>query len=333
MTERLNRRDMLFFGLMIVGYAAAIFHMVDNRIMNGVLVALAMTAGVVIRFLTIRDRPAGGGPDSPRDRQTGTAAERRNRWSDEEPVDRDTWLRSGIIAGFLATIVMSGVMVIGYFSSGIFAQEDGNQIGQWFYGLTHNELTDNAFDIPLGAYSLNLLAGIIWALAYAGYVEPRLRGPGWRKGMIFSILPWILSLVVFFPIVGAGFLGLGLDAGPLPIIGNLILHLVYGGSLGAVYAIPSSAGVGLDPAKQRAARWEDRGLAVGLMSGLIIGLAGGAVLGLIFTGDLFESGEFLLAGAAAGVMAGAVLGPIVALDRSSKPASSSPEVPTSQPPR
>lgn len=329
MIERLNRGDYLFFGLMILGYAASIFHMLDNRIMNGILVALAMTAGVVIRVLTIRDRAA---DDSSTPTGSGTSGRSgpgvRNRWSDEEPVDRDTWLRSGVIAGFLATIVMSGVMVLGYFSSGIFAQEDGNQIGQWFYGLTHNSLTDNAFDIPLGAYSLNLLAGIVWALVYAGYVEPRLHGPGWRKGLLFSFLPWILSLVVFFPIVGAGFLGLGLDAGPLPILGNLILHLVYGGSLGAVYAIPSTAGVGVSAVEQRAARWEDRGLAVGLMSGLVIGLAGGAVLGLIFTGDLFESGEFLLAGTAAGVMAGAILGPIVALDRSSRAPRSSPEVPS-----
>ena len=35
---------------------------------------------------------------------------------------------------------------------------------------------------------------------------------------------------------GGGLLGMNIGAGPLPILGNLILHLVYGAVLGSAYA-------------------------------------------------------------------------------------------------
>lgn len=58
---------------------------------------------------------------------------------------------------------------------------------------------------------------------------------------MFSLIPWAFSLVVFLPLVGGGFLGLGLGAGPLPILGNLLLHAVYGVTLGSVLGLEDVA--------------------------------------------------------------------------------------------
>src|SRR6185295_7625937 len=67
--------------------------------------------------------------------------------------------------------------------------------------------------------------------------EPRLRSnPGWQAGALFSLLPFFLSVVLFLPLSGAGFFGSNLGAGPLPLIGNLVLHLIYGAVLGAGYS-------------------------------------------------------------------------------------------------
>lgn len=313
MIERLSRRDVLFFLVMAVGVVAAIFHVVDGRIMNGILVGLVMAVGIGVRITMILN-PEEASSSSVRSREGGQ--ERRGDRGDNGDylIDRESWLRNGIIAGFLATVLMSLVMMIGYFSSGIFADQNGSRVEQWFYGLTHNTLTDSAFDIPIGAYSLNLLAGAVWALLYAWFFEPRLGGPGWRRGVIFSIIPWVVSVAVFFPAVGAGLLGTDLDAGPLPALGNLILHLVYGAALGSVYAIPETAGLSTAPEDARAARWENRGLAFGLAFGCAAGVVIGGVLALIFNGGLVDSSEFILAGAAAGIMAGAVLGPFIGLE-------------------
>ena len=38
-------------------------------------------------------------------------------------------------------------------------------------------------DIPITAFSINLLAGLAWALVYGGIVERRMSGPGWLRGM------------------------------------------------------------------------------------------------------------------------------------------------------
>lgn len=312
MTQQLTRWDYVFFVLMVVGLVASVFNIIDGRAANGLLGLGAVIIGLAVRVSLIRN------PELRTETASGNGRH-QSAWSSfkavlqgEQELDRSSWLQSSVIAGFVATTIMSGVLVLGYLSSGIFADENGNQVAQWFYGLTNNSLTDGAFDIPLGYYSINLLAGIVWALIYAYWFEPRLSGPAWRRGIVFSLVPWILSLVVFFPLVGAGFFGLDLDAGPLPAIGNLILHLSYGVTLGVMYAIPTTSGVGTHRGAARLARWEDRGLAMGLAIGLLAGVVLGMIVALVFD-TRTDSTEVILAGAASGVMAGAIIGPFVGL--------------------
>jgi hypothetical protein len=297
--------------------------MANNRVMNGILVLGGIIVGSIVRFTIILDPERDQRDETETSPGTQLSRRLRSRLRRDDDADGDIWLRSGVIAGFMATILMSGVFVLGYLSAGIFADQDGGTIARWFYGLTHNSLTDDAFDIPLGAYSVNLLAGIIWALIYAAVIEQRLKGPAWWRGLQFSLLPWLLSLIVFFPAVGAGFFGASLDAGPLPAIGNLILHLAYGASLGAMYAIPESRAPDHVDVDEEAAVWSDRGLAIGLTAGLMIGVIGGAIAGAAFGDGRLDSTEFILAGAASGIMAGALVGPLAGLEAgSSRPAAS-----------
>src|SRR5690606_33464757 len=209
--------------------------------------------------------------------------------------------------------VMTIVLVLGYVIADAFATDGGSTFSDWLYGLTHNQLTDNTFELPLVAYSTNLLAGVIWALIYGALFAHRLSGPGWWRGIKFSLIPWFLSLVVFFPVLDAGFFGADLGAGPLPVIGNLILHLAYGAVLGVVYAfaIHPEPVPGPDP---RLGGWIDQGLAIGLASGLMFGLIAGALAGLVLETGHYSSTEVTLAGAMAGVFGGAIIGPLVGLE-------------------
>src|SRR5205823_12659963 len=76
-----------------------------------------------------------------------------------------------------------------------------------------------------------------WAVPYAMWAEPRLRGPGWLRGLTFALLPAVTSWLVVLPALGAGPLGLGLGAGLVPAAGGLVRHLLYGAAPGLVYPL------------------------------------------------------------------------------------------------
>src|SRR6185369_12180348 len=124
--------------------------------------------------------------------------------------------------------------------------------------------------------------GLLWAVLYGLVFESRLRGSSWERGALFAGIPWLFSLAVFLPLVGGGFLGMSLGAGPLPIIGNLVLHLVYGAVLGSVYG-PAGDSVLDDPRHAAAGDdiWEGPNSEVGAARGLMIGLGLGVVAGLL----------------------------------------------------
>lgn len=307
-------RTIAFYALLAVGFVAAIYHVVDGRIGNGILAFCAVGAGLFIqRELSSRQEaprpaPATEAPSKP-ERERPSLREQ----VDAAPQNRTDWLTNSILAGFAAMIVMTMVFIGGFVFSGLFAQEDGNLLQRWFHGLTNNALTDGAYDVPLAAYSINLLAALVWAIVYGAIVHPRLSGPGWTRGVIFSIAPWFLSLVVFFPVVGAGLFGADLGAGPLPALGNLILHLVYGATLGFVFALPERALSDAVAADERQVVQQNRGMAIGLVTGLVAGVIAGSALGVFVSSDFASPIELVLAGAASGTMIGAVAGPLIGL--------------------
>lgn len=311
MTRQLDRWTIAFYVFMGVGLVAAIYHFASGRYANGAIAVSAVIVGLLIQR-EIAAMPQVAQEEHTSRSRTGPAA----RW-EGSPANRTNWLSNSIIAGFPATVVMTVVFIAGFLFSGAFGAQDGNIVSRWFWALTNNSLTDSAYDIPIGAYSVNLLAGLVWAGVYGYFAEPRLSGPGWRRGMLFSIVPWLLSLVVFFPIVGAGFFGLALDAGPLPAIGNLVLHLGYGAVLGSIYAVPDESTVDAAAADGWEAQAQNRGMVIGLVGGLVTGMIGGSALSLVVSSDTASATELLLAGAAAGTMVGAIAGPLIGLSAGS----------------
>lgn len=97
--------------------------------------------------------------------------------------------------------------------------------------------------------------------------------------MIFAIGPFLLSVIAFFPIMDGGVFGRNIHAGPLPVVGNLILHLIYGAVLGGVYAIDLEAWLDGSVADRAHAETQQRGAAIGTVAGIVVGLAIGWILG------------------------------------------------------
>ncbi len=224
---------------------------------------------------------------------------------------REDWLLVGVLAGFGATFATTVVLALGYALAGALGDATGGTLSRWFAGLVDNELTQSTGNRLIAALAVNMAVGLALALVYARVVEPIIGGRGWAKGILFSLVPFVISVAVIFPLSGAGFLGSGLDAGPMPVLGNLILHLVYGYVLGAIYGIALEAGLDDTDTERATARRAERGAAVGIFVGLVVGAAVGFLVSPGLDGVIGDNATLLagsLVGAGCGLLIGSLLG-------------------------
>ncbi len=231
------------------------------------------------------------------------------------------WAERAIIAGFAATAAFTVVVAIAYGIARTAGQSahSGNVVGQWFYGLANNSIVARANDGLYAALLLNIVVGVGWAFVYAFVFEPRLKGTPAQRGLTFAILPFMLSVVFLFPILQGGFLGFGLGGGPLPLLGNAVIHAVYGVVLGRLYALDA---LGLTDANGREMHANDlveRGLALGLVGGAIAGGLIGMLIGIANNGDAsaITTGPWqtFLIGSVLGAVAGALIGSMSQIGR------------------
>jgi len=191
---------------------------------------------------------------------------------------REDWLTDSLLSGFVATIALTAATAGAYGIANWLGSETGNQFEQWLYALSHNSITDRADDSLILAIGLNLLAGLSFAVIY-GLIEHRIPlRYGWQKGMAFSLLLWVLSIAVFFPLMGVGLFGSDLDAGPLAVLGNLVLHLIYGAVLGTVFAIDIDSWLDGSQEDHLFALDMQRDTTIGILVGAVVGSIGGYIL-------------------------------------------------------
>lgn len=151
----------------------------------------------------------------------------------------------------------------------------------WLAGMAQNPLVNGVSEYLYLAVMGHFAVGLTLAGIYAMFWEPKMQGSDLSKGLTFALIPWALSVTVFFPLTGAGFLGYALEAGPLPALGNLVLHMCYGALLGICYG-PVGERWGMKPnesQKEQADR-AARGGALGLLGGVSLGAA--FALGMTF---------------------------------------------------
>lgn len=210
----------------------------------------------------------------------------------QRPAD---WLPRAILSGFIATVAMSILFFVAFglaraaSNIELAPRRGGPTFGSWLDALTSNQVLDLAAGSLYAAGAVHLMVGVLWAVAYAYYFEPRLPGPPWVRGVTFSLIPGVMSVIVFLPLVGGGLFGAAIGAGPLPTIGNIMLHLGYGAALGAIYgplgdiAADEFPHRGVADAPQVVAGYESaaaRGILFGAIIGAAIGLLGAATISL-----------------------------------------------------
>jgi uncharacterized membrane protein YagU involved in acid resistance len=91
---------------------------------------------------------------------------------------------------------------------------------------------------PAAGWVLDVLIGVLFALAYAGYLDRRLPGTPVVRGLLFGCLVFVLAQLIFAPLTGSGVFSGG-DA--VLLLGGLFGHLVFGSVVGYVYGDASRA--------------------------------------------------------------------------------------------
>jgi hypothetical protein len=91
-------------------------------------------------------------------------------------------------------------------------------------------------DPPFAGWVWHLVIGtLLWGSLY-GIMAPVLPGRRhWQRGISFGVITGMLVMLMVMPLAGAGYFGMQLT--PLAPIVSLAFHIIYGVTLGAVYAL------------------------------------------------------------------------------------------------
>lgn len=193
----------------------------------------------------------------------------------------DPFVRA-LLSGFVASTAMQLAFAVGC------AAVAAGPAYAWVQTLRNSGVVDLSRPAIHQAIGLYFLLGLLWAVVYQHAVEHRLSGPPWERGLIFATVPWLFSVLVLLPLAGGGLLGVGLGAGPLPLIGSLALHALYGVTLASLSGSFGDAVLGQPRAAEAqitALHNAELGAALGVIAGLGIGLAIGLTLvGVIQSG-------------------------------------------------
>ncbi len=227
------------------------------------------------------------------------------------------WASRAIVSGFLASTAALLVLLAAYgFADAVGSTNPAaNALARPLWNLTHNPVTSLVASIhTVQAAGLHVAVGLGWAVIYAALVEPNVSGPGWRKGLLFAIVPCLISLFVFLPFIGAGLFGLAVGAGPMAGLGAILLHAVYGVTLGETYALADGEGVlgGVDSVQSKILTAIERDMAMGLVIGAVLGAVMSVTLSILGVAGLGGSNATVL-NSVGGAIEGAFLGVVIGI--------------------
>lgn len=132
---------------------------------------------------------------------------------------------NGLVAGLVATVVLSGLMVIKSMM-GLMPQLDLPQMIAAMMGAPNQ---------PAVGWGVHFMIGIALYGAAIAWLHERMPGDSAvAHGVLISVAGWLMMMVVLMPMAGTGVFGMNL--GIMAPMMTLILHLVFGAVLGAVYA-------------------------------------------------------------------------------------------------
>lgn len=137
-------------------------------------------------------------------------------------------ITKGLIAGLIATVVLSAVMVI----KAMMGLMPAMNAIKMLTGMAHQFMGTPV--TPLTGWILHFLIGaVLWGISFTVVFNRIPAGSPLVKGLIFGTAAWVLMMVLVMPLAGAGIFGLNLGVGAP--IATLVLHWLYGAVLGLSY--------------------------------------------------------------------------------------------------
>ncbi|WIX32605.1 hypothetical protein QO259_17620 [Salinicola sp. JS01] len=136
--------------------------------------------------------------------------------------------KHGLIAGFVATVVLSAIMVMKA-SMGIMPNLDPiHMLAQ----MMHSRLGLPA--TPILGWIMHFAIGtILWGGLFS-LLAPLIPAKSFvAKGLIFASGAWLLMMLIPMPMSGAGFFAIKI--GPMAPVMTLVLHWIWGAVLGLTF--------------------------------------------------------------------------------------------------
>ena len=96
----------------------------------------------------------------------------------------------------------------------------------------------------MAGWIMHFVNGIILTWIYAAFLIDRLPSDGWKRGMIYSLIPWAVMNFMAMPMMGMGIF----SGGMMAFIGTVVAHFAYGGVMGAIYTGEASTEAASDAA-------------------------------------------------------------------------------------
>lgn len=136
-------------------------------------------------------------------------------------------IRHSMIAGFIATVVLSILMIMKKIT-GVMPQM--NPIADLVLILQN---LSGLSVMPVFAWILHFFIGtVVWGGIFA-LLYTKLPGGNVIKGIVLGVGAWLLMMLTVEPLAGHGIFGL--QTSPVIPVMSMMLHIIYGAILGVVY--------------------------------------------------------------------------------------------------
>jgi len=134
-----------------------------------------------------------------------------------------TNLKNGFLAGFIATAVLS-VMMVAKSMMGVMPELDVAAMLAMMMGAP----------ILVGWLAHFMIGTLAWGGGFAVLYGMIPGGSAIIKGIVFGVAAWLGMMIVVMPMAGAGIFGM--NFGIMAPMMTLVLHIIFGAVLGGVYA-------------------------------------------------------------------------------------------------
>ena len=135
---------------------------------------------------------------------------------------RSNAIGRAVLAGLAATAVMTIIMLMAPLM-GMPEMNIGKMLGG-FMGVP-----------TFIGWAGHFMIGVVLAIGYGVFFEPRLNNAPVVRGILYGLIPWIVSQVMVNPMMGAGLFASNTPAPFLMVMGSLLGHVAYGAILGVTY--------------------------------------------------------------------------------------------------